>query len=245
MKPFLLLQSRPEDAASDGEFESFKTFGDLDNTTLLRLRVENGDLPNINLDKYSGIIIGGGPYNVSDDMSKKTLNQITLEKKLFSLLDTVVEKDFPFLGVCYGIGLLGSHQNGTVSQKYAEEVAPTRITLNKQGTLDPLLEGLDNSFYAVVGHKEACEQLPNSAVLLASSKNCPVQMYRVKNNIYVTQFHPELDSKALETRLRVYQHAGYFHPDDLDDVIQRGYSVELTEPIKIVKNFIRRYQQPN
>ena len=76
-------------------------------------------------------------------------------------------------------------------------------------------------FDAFVGHKEACRVLPPSAVLLATSAACPVQMFRVKQNLYATQFHPELDLPGLLTRVRVYQHAGYFPPEELDELIAR------------------------
>ena len=38
--------------------------------------------------------------------------------------------------------------------------------------------------------------LPPTAVLLATSPRCPVQMFRVKQNLYATQFHPELDVRG-------------------------------------------------
>ena len=53
--------------------------------------------------------------------------------------------------------------------------------------------GCRATFDAFVGHKEACRVLPADAVLLASSPTCPVQMFRVRENLYATQFHPELD----------------------------------------------------
>jgi len=242
MKPFLLLQSRPEDAASDGEHASFLQFSGLENHQLIRERVEDGIMPEINLKDYSGIFMGGGPYNASDPYDKKSQAQRELEKKLNLLMDKVVEYDFPFLGACYGIGVIGTHQGGIISRKFGEEVEPTTITLTPDGLTDPLLKDVPRSFSALVGHKEACEILPTSATLLASSAKCPVQMFRIKQNIYATQFHPELDSPALEARLRVYQHAGYFPPETLEEVIKKGYATPLIEPKKILRNFVERYQ---
>ncbi len=221
---------------------SFLQFSGLEPDQLIRMRVEDGNLPEIGLDDYSGVFAGGGPYNVSDPDDKKSDAQKELEKKLGALMNKVVDRDFPFLGACYGIGVVGSHQGGIISRKFSEEVEPTTITLTPDGIIDPLLEGLPRSFSALVGHKEACEILPASATLLASSAKCPVQMFRVKQNIYATQFHPELDSPALEARLRVYQHAGYFPADTLEEVIEKGYATPLVEPKKILRNFVRRYQ---
>ena len=241
MKPFLLLQSRPEDEASNNEYEAFLKFTQLETKNLERLRVEDGNLPSIDLGKYSAIIVGGGPYNVSDLKSKKTIKQTTLEAKLDVLLDEIIEKDFPFLGACYGVGLLTANQNGIMSSKYKEDVGPTKISLTKDGEIDPLLKDVPSEFEAFVGHKEACEVLPESATLLASSKKCPIQMFRIKNNVYATQFHPELDSRGLEVRINIYKHAGYFPPEAATDLIASGYAAHVSEPVKILRNFTKLY----
>lgn len=238
MKPFLLIQTRPEDETSDNEYEAFLQYGNLETDELERVRVEQAPLPPINLDKYSGIIIGGGPFNASDE-TKSDL-QVRVEADMHKLLDDVVEKDFPLLGACYGVGTLVPHQHGKVSRKYGEDVGPVEITIVKD---DPLLAGLPKQFEAFVGHKEACEVLPESATLLASSATCPVQMFKIKNNIYATQFHPELDGHGLETRIIIYKHHGYFPPETADELIARGHSAVVTEPMKILQNFIQRYKK--
>jgi GMP synthase (glutamine-hydrolysing) len=83
--------------------------------------------------------------------------------------------------------------------------------------------------------------LPPDAVLLASSDACPVQMFRVKRNLYATQFHPELDLPGLLTRVHVYQHAGYFPPDELDELVARLTPAVVTEPGRMLANFVIRY----
>lgn len=236
MKPFLLIQTRPEDETSDNEYEAFLEYSELQTSKLKRVRVEQAPLPDINLDGYSGIIIGGGPFNASDETKSEL--QVRVEADMHKLLDDVIERDFPLLGACYGVGTLVPHQNGLVSRKYGEDVGPVEIAIIKD---DPLLAGLPKKFEAFVGHKEACEILPESATLLASSQTCPVQIFRIKQNIYATQFHPELDSHGLETRIRIYKHHGYFPPDEADALIKMGHAANVTEPVKILKNFITRY----
>jgi len=241
MKPFLLIQSRPETVASDNEYESFLRFSGLDDIQLERFRIESSPLPDIKLDNYSGIIVGGGPFNASTSHAQKSEVQKRLETELYSLLDTIIERDFPFLGACYGVGLVVTHQNGVVSQKYSESVGPSEITLTEHGIADPLLVDLPENFVAFVGHKEACETLPESATLLASSAPCPVQMFRVKQNVYVTQFHPELDSHGLEVRINTYKNAGYFPPESAEELIAQGYAANVQEPVKILRNFVKRF----
>jgi GMP synthase (glutamine-hydrolysing) len=243
MKPFLLLQSRPEDDASDNEYQAFYTFSNLKPNQLHRIRMEATPLPPLKLDDYSGIIVGGGPFNTSDPEDTKSSTQKRVEAALDLLLDEIYDKDIPFLGACYGIGALGTHQGGVIDRTYGEGVGPTTIRLTEAAQTDPLLANLPASFDAFVGHKEACSRLPAHATLLAFSQNCPVQMFKVKNNIYATQFHPELDSHGLETRIKIYKHAGYFPPEEAEKLIATGHAANVTYPVKILENFIKIYHK--
>ena len=78
-------------------------------------------------------------------------------------------------------------------------------------------------------------------MLLASSPGCPVQMFRVRTNLYATQFHPELDRPGIITRVRVYRHAGYFPPEDVDVIIERLDGTTVTAPPRILANFVARF----
>lgn len=159
---------------------------------------------------------------------------------MHDLITQIIDADFPFLGACYGVGLLTSHQKGVMSEKYAEPVGACEIEIVAN---DPLLANMPRNFRAFLGHKEACEVLPGDAILLARSATCPIEMFRLKNNIYATQFHPELDADGLETRIHIYRNHGYFKPEEADKLIKRGHSESITEPMKILQNFVRRYQR--
>jgi GMP synthase (glutamine-hydrolysing) len=241
VKPFLLLSSRGEDLAADGEYEAFLRYTGLAEHELRRIRMEAGPLPQLRLDDWSGIFIGGGPFNSSDPPAEKSAVQVRVERELSALLDQVVDRDFPFFGACYGIGTLGVHQGGVIDRTYSEPISAVRITLTEDGLADPVLAGVPPEFDAFVGHKEACRVLPPSAVLLATSATCPVQMFRVKSNVYATQFHPELDVAGIVTRIRVYQYAGYFAPAEMNDVILRVSPAVVTEPGRTLANFVARY----
>lgn len=241
MLPFLLLGTRAEDAAAEGEYRSFLRFTGLTPSNLRRIRVEQETLPALRLEDYSGILVGGSPFNSSDAEETKSTTQHRVERELRELLDRVVDIDFPFLGACYGVGTLGRHQGAVIDRTFAEPIGPVEITMNDDGASDPLLAGLPTRFAAFVGHKEACSTLPPGAVLLASSTSCPVQMFRVKQNLYATQFHPELDVEGLVQRIRIYRHAGYFPSHEADVVIERARSVSVIWPPQILNNFVRRY----
>jgi GMP synthase (glutamine-hydrolysing) len=241
VKPFLLLATRGEDAAADNEYDALLGFTGLDESMLRRIRLEQRPLGRVDLDDWSGILIGGGPFNASDPESTKSATQRRAEAELHSLLDVVVSRDFPMLGACYGIGVIGLHQGGVVDRRYAEPISRVKISLTADGRTDPLLEDLPDDFEAFLGHKEAMSELPPGAVHLASSPACPVQAFRVGRNVYATQFHPELDVHGLCTRIDVYKHAGYFEPDQADSLKEMAREGNVFEPPKILQRFVQRY----
>jgi GMP synthase (glutamine-hydrolysing) len=244
VKPFLLLSSRAEDLAAEEEYAAFLRCTGLSSGDLQRFRLEAAPLPRLDLDDWSGILIGGGPFNSSDPADGKSAVQRRVEADLNALLDDVVARDFPFLGACYGVGTLGVHQGGAVDRTYAEPISAVQISLTAEGLDDPVLAGMPERFDAFVGHKEACSVLPPSAVLLASSAACPVQMFRVRSNVYATQFHPELDVPGIVTRVQVYQHAGYFEPAEMNALIDTLTPAVVTEPGRMLANFVRIYGGP-
>jgi GMP synthase (glutamine-hydrolysing) len=241
VKPFLLLAIRGEDAAADNEYDAFLGFTGLDESMLQRVRLESRPLGDVDLDDWSGIFIGGGPFNASDPPAAKSSVQQRVEAELHALLDVVVERDFPLLGACYGIGIIGTHQHGVVDRRYAEPIGPAAITLTPEGRADPLLADLPETFDAFLGHKEAMSELPPGAAHLASSAACPVQAFRIGRNVYATQFHPELDVQGLCTRIDVYKHAGYFEPDQADSLKEMAQHAHVLEPPKILQRFVERY----
>ena len=241
MKPFVLLATRAEDVPADEEYALFLRYTGLAPGELRRVRLEAGPMPHLDLDEISGIFVGGGPFNASDPAEKKSPVQHRVESEFAALLDEVVARDFPFLGACYGVGTLGVHQGGVVDRTYGEPIGAVPVTLTAAGRADPLLAGVPDTFDAFVGHKEACRDLPPSAVLLASSPACPVQMFRVRTNLYATQFHPELDVDGIVTRIRIYQHYGYYEPHTMAEIIDHVCGAVVTAPPQILANFVARY----
>ena len=64
--PFLMLSIRAQDDAADDEYSAMMRFAGLDEAGLQRIRLTHQPLGPIDLTDWSGIILGGGPYNVSD-----------------------------------------------------------------------------------------------------------------------------------------------------------------------------------
>lgn len=241
MKPFLLLATRAEHRAADEEYAAFLRFTGLTPESLTRVRLEQSPMPDLDLDSWSGVILGGSPFTTSDPADSKSAAQVRVEKELAVLLDEVVARDFPFFGACYGVGTLGVHQGALVDTTYPETVGPTWVSLTDEARNDPLFEVLPPTFEAFVGHKEAVTRLPDHAVHLASSAACPVQAFRVGMNVYATQFHPELDVPGIQTRIDIYRHAGYFPADTAEALQAAAAASQVTHPPLLLERFVELY----
>lgn len=244
MGPFILISTREHDGAAADEVRGVLAASGISGDRLRVIRLEQGPLgpiEDLGLEDCPGIILGGSPFNASDHPSGKSAVQQRCEADLSGLLDVLVALDFPFLGACYGVGTLGLHQGGTIDTRFGEPVGTSRIRLTDQGLADPLLAGLPEEFDAFVGHKEAVSVLPDSAVLLAGSAPCPVQMFRIKNNLYATQFHPELDPQGLAQRILIYRDAGYFPPREAERLSERALASHVEWPALVLRNFVQRY----
>ena len=114
MRPFLFLGTRAEDDVAQQEYDAVLAGGGLRSDELVRVRLEAGPLGEVDLDEWSGIILGGGPYNMSDPEDAKSPAQRRAEADLSALAARVVAADVPFLGACYGIGVLGILPGGVV-----------------------------------------------------------------------------------------------------------------------------------
>jgi GMP synthase (glutamine-hydrolysing) len=241
-RPFLVMQLRPEDEAADSEFEAILRYGGLRAHEVRRCRVERTGLPEIALEEYAAIIVGGSPFDVTTPEDLKHPIQKTIEAGFTRLFDQVLARDFPFLGACSGNGLLGRHCGAPISRRYAEPVGGVDVTQTEAGMQDPLLQGLPRRFRVLLGHKEACDAVPPGAVLLARGDACPVQMFRVGANVYATQFHPEADVDGVTLRINVYRHHGYFAPETAEALIAAIASEHTPVPRVILERFVRRYR---
>lgn len=244
MKPFLVLQLRPETETSDDEYQAILAKGGLDKSETTRIRLDQEPLPgNLKLQNYAGVIVGGGPGCVSDADDKKTKTEKQIEDAIFGLMPDITENDIPFLGCCYGIGILAHHLGAKVNKdRYSEVVGAVECQLTKDGMTDPLLKDLPDKFMAFVGHKEAVQNMPANCSHLLSSAPCPFQMIRYKSNVYATQFHPEADSQVFETRINIYKNKGYFPPSAAEEIIEICHQQDVHAPGKILKNFVDAYK---
>ena len=240
-RPILILQLRPEDDTSNSEFEAILKYGGLDESNTHRIRIEHTGIPELNLDDYAAIIVGGSPFDISTPQDEKSEIQVKIEADFKKLFDEVVPRDFPFLGACCGCGLLGSYLDTPISGKYSETVGSAVISLTDAGQDDPLLQGFPAQIDVLLGHKEACDVVPKGSTLLLIGNDCPVQMFRVGENVYATQFHPEGDAEGFIVRIHAYKNHGYFPPETTQDLIDAVSQEDTPYAREILRRFVSRY----
>jgi GMP synthase (glutamine-hydrolysing) len=167
-----------------GEFEDvlFERGADI-----VRVELDEGDaLPA--RDEFDAIVAMGGPMSVNDEDDHPWL---VAEKQL---IREAVADGVPYWGSCLGVQLLASSLGARVYAGPQPEVGVLPVTLTDEGAADPVLQGLPREFPTLQWHGDTFD-LPEGAVLLASSPAYPNQAFR-HGNAYGVQFHLEV-SRAM------------------------------------------------
>jgi GMP synthase (glutamine-hydrolysing) len=113
-------------------------------------------------------------------------------------LAQLVARRTPVLGICYGHQLLAHALGGEAgNHPRGAEVGTVTVTLDEAAATDALLRGLPAEFAANVVHWQSALRLPEGAVRLAGNDHEPVQAFRVGENAWGVQFHPEFDADTM------------------------------------------------
>ena len=238
-KPFLLLTTRPEAEIAHEEYLSFLQASQLPAEALQHLRLDRELPTDLDIHQYSGIIVGGSPYNFSD--TDKSQAQRRIEGWLLETAVRCLDDEVPFLGACYGVGLLGYIGKGVTSRKFGENAEGIYLTKTEEGRKDPILDGLPDTFGGHVGHLEACEVLPKGATLLVTGEKCRVQMYRFGSCAYATQFHPELDPDGFYRRVTAYG-GTYSESGGEEALAQVARDRNCGQAQRVLQNFVELYR---
>lgn len=240
MRPFLHLATRDLDVAAHDEYEAILEASGLTRDELIHVRTDAGPLPEIGLEDYSGVFLGGSPFNVSD--AEKDATQLRVERELGAIVNHAVAGRLPMLGLCYGIGVITQHLGGVMDRRFGEESSAVEVTLTDAGREDPIFGQLADRFWVCTGHKEACSTLPPGAVNLITREACPVQAIRVGESCYATQFHAELTAEQIIARMVLYRDIGYFPADQLEVIAAQVRAAGVAEwPRMIVRGFTERF----
>jgi len=130
-----------------------------------------------NLAQYRGIILSGGPQNLSAS------DALRVDKEVFTM-------GVPVLGICYGLQLMAYELGGTVGAGNSREYG--RATVSVSGD-SPLFKGLEKNQQTWMSHGDHVTAVPDGFTVSGESKTCPVAaMENTALQLYGIQFHPEV-----------------------------------------------------
>jgi len=144
---------------------------------------------------YAGAIVTGSPSMVSErlDWSEATADW----------LRGAVRAGLPILGVCYGHQLLAHALGGRVDyHAHGREIGTVAIERRPDAGDDALMGVAPARFLAHVSHRQSVLDLPEGAVVLASSAHDPNHAVRYAPRVWGLQFHPEFSVEIMRGYLR-------------------------------------------
>jgi len=155
------------------------------------------DASSVNKDdlNFDAVILSGGPSSVYDSSAPKN----------DGLLDTLIERGIPTLGICYGMHLLVHYMGGKVSRGNKEYGISIMKTMQ-----DPIFEGLEGDQKVWMSHGDSLEGIPDNFEVIATSDRAPAAIRHKTGKIYAFQFHPEVNHtengiKILDNFLRLHK----------------------------------------
>lgn len=142
---------------------------------------------------YGGVLVLGGSMGALDDHEHPWLAQ---ER---DLLRECVAQGVPVFGICLGGQLLAAAMGATVERSPNIEIGVVDVA--------PMAAAIDDEVFHPVSrhpvpatqwHQDWIRDLPETATVLMSNAECPVQAFRV-GSAYGVQFHPEVDAATFAT----------------------------------------------
>ncbi|MGH7830252.1 MAG: glutamine-hydrolyzing GMP synthase, partial [Candidatus Binatia bacterium] len=126
-----------------------------------------------------GIILSGGPASVYQE------NAPNVQEGIFAL-------PVPFLGICYGMGIINRAAGGQVARAERREYGPAELVVDDDSDL---FQGFPHNGAARVwmSHGDRMTSIPKGWRVLAHSDSSPVAAFSdPRHKLFGVQFHPEV-----------------------------------------------------
>jgi GMP synthase (glutamine-hydrolysing) len=139
----------------------------------------NVTLDRINELKPEGIVLSGGPASVYQESAPRVTEEI------FKL-------PVPFLGICYGMGMINLASGGAVARAEQREYGPAELTIDNDADL---FHGFSQKDLVRVwmSHGDRMTSMPKGWQVLAHSGNSPIAAFAdPSRRFFGVQFHPEV-----------------------------------------------------
>ncbi|MCS7299368.1 MAG: type 1 glutamine amidotransferase [Spirochaetia bacterium] len=151
----------------------------------------------INLDKYSGLIVLGGPQSVYEEYKYPYLSEV---KKI---LDKFITSRKPVLGICLGSQLIANVLGARVYKgDKGEEIGWYDVKITGDGLKDRVFSKYYPNMKVFQWHGDTFD-LPRDAVRIATSDNYLNQAFTYNKNVYALQFHIETTLEDAKTWIKL------------------------------------------
>jgi GMP synthase (glutamine-hydrolysing) len=215
MKPLLIIKAGstfPTTKRQFGDFEDWVIDGCATTDPIFSVIdvILSQELPEP--DGISGVIITGSHSMVTDQASWMV--------KVEAWIPSVIKQNIPFLGICFGHQLLAQAMGGLVAyHDGGREIGTVPITLTQEGKQDPLTGTLPSVFLGQTTHAQTVKKLPIGAKLLAQNSFESHHAYRIGENAWGVQFHPEFTADIMK---------GYVI-EQACSLVSEGYDIETLQ----------------
>jgi len=189
------------------------------------------------IDGYDALFVGG-----SSDASVMMPDEYSFIESSKRLIRGCYDDDIPVFASCFGFQVAVEEFGGKVIlDKPNMEIGTFQISLTDAGKDDPLYFDTPSPFWAICGHKERADSIPEDATLLAYSELCPYHSFKMNDKIfYAFQFHPEVDQKDLIIRITRYQER-YFDGADQLEKLKETCTHQTPHSNALVKKFVDQF----
>ena len=155
--------------------------------------------PGIGLSSYDGVAITGSALNIYD-------GGVHIERQI-ELARAVFAEGLAFFGSCWGLQVAVSAAGGRVRRnpRGREFGFARRIELGEAGRRHEMFTGKPTVFEAITVHRDDVNQLPDSAVVLASNDMGlqALELRHARGTFWGVQYHPEYNfNEIAATALR-------------------------------------------
>ena len=140
----------------------------------------SNNTPLSDLEKFEALVLSGGAPRIGTESDSLGLTSEYLNSETW-----------PILGICVGHQYMAAHFGGEAGPATIPEFGEATLTVKKNGWL---LSNLPYEFKVWESHNDEITKLPDSFNILASSKDCAIQVMEHESLPYAgVQFHPEVE----------------------------------------------------
>jgi GMP synthase-like glutamine amidotransferase len=148
------------------------------------------------LDGVEGLVIMGGPQNVTDAGTYPWMQaELEMIKRAHAL-------ELPLVGICLGAQLIAQALGGSVGFRGTPSLGFDTLRLNPSGQTDTIFSGIAWNHPQFFSCEQEVQKAPVGAVVLAATKSTPIAAFRVGLRTFGFQYHPECGQEGLKALAR-------------------------------------------